>query len=295
MSEATHPKPVAVAPPPFSLSQVLPWLIFAACCSWSPCTSSPLSRAPPRCSPAPASMSGSTTGATCSASPATEAAAMTSARNFLVRGLLAGLVAGLVAFGVAYVVGEPSVNAAIAIEESGGSGHDHADDPTASDAPPVTEVPRSLQSTAGLLTATLVAGVTLGGLVGVLSALPWAASVVSAYAVSPCPWPRSASSASTWCPSGLSAQPTSGRPSRHHRHPHRAVLHHGGHLGHCRRHGGAGRAQAGESLGRLVRDAGRHRRLSGGDRWRHRACCRPTTKCRPTSRPPSSTSSGERV
>ena len=96
---------------------------------------------------------------------------MTSARNFLVRGLLAGLVAGLVAFGVAYVVGEPSVNASIAIEESGGSGHDHADDPTASDAPPVTEVPRSLQATAGLLTATLVAGVTLGGLVGVTSAL----------------------------------------------------------------------------------------------------------------------------
>jgi predicted cobalt transporter CbtA len=32
-------------------------------------------------------------------------------------------------------------------------------------------VPRSLQSTAGLLTATLVAGVTLGGLVGVITAL----------------------------------------------------------------------------------------------------------------------------
>jgi hypothetical protein len=30
MSEAIHPKPVVVAPPPFSLSQVLPWLIFAA-------------------------------------------------------------------------------------------------------------------------------------------------------------------------------------------------------------------------------------------------------------------------
>ena len=30
MSEATHPEPVVVAPPHFSLSQVLPWLIFAA-------------------------------------------------------------------------------------------------------------------------------------------------------------------------------------------------------------------------------------------------------------------------
>jgi predicted cobalt transporter CbtA len=96
---------------------------------------------------------------------------LTSTRDFLVRGLFAGLFAGLVAFGVAYVVGEPSVNAAIAIEESAGSGHDHADEPTASDGSTATAVPRSLQSTAGLLTGTLVAGITLGGLVGVLSAL----------------------------------------------------------------------------------------------------------------------------
>jgi predicted cobalt transporter CbtA len=101
---------------------------------------------------------------------------MISARDFLVRGLLAGLFAGLMAFGVAYVVGEPSVNAAIAVEESGGSSHDHADDdqasqPDAGGGSAATEVPRSLQSTAGLLTATMAAGVTLGGLVGVLSAL----------------------------------------------------------------------------------------------------------------------------
>jgi predicted cobalt transporter CbtA len=82
---------------------------------------------------------------------------MTSARDFLIRGLLAGLFAGLLAFGVAYVVGEPSVNAAIAIEESAHGGGEL--------------VPRSLQSTLGLLTGTAVAGVTLGGLVGVLSAL----------------------------------------------------------------------------------------------------------------------------
>jgi hypothetical protein len=30
MSETIHPEPVVVAPPPFSLSQALPWLIFAA-------------------------------------------------------------------------------------------------------------------------------------------------------------------------------------------------------------------------------------------------------------------------
>ena len=81
---------------------------------------------------------------------------------FLVRGLLAGLVAGILAFGVAYAVGEPSINAAIALEESGA--HSHS-------AEPGTEVPRTLQSTLGLLTATAVAGTTLGGLVGVLSAL----------------------------------------------------------------------------------------------------------------------------
>ena len=96
---------------------------------------------------------------------------MSSARDFLVRGLFAGLFAGLVAFGVASVVGEPSVNAAIAIEESAASGHDHADEPPASDGPAATEVPRSLQSTAGLLTGTMVAGITLGGLIGVLTAL----------------------------------------------------------------------------------------------------------------------------
>ena len=96
---------------------------------------------------------------------------MTSARSFLVRGLLAGLVAGLVAFGVAYVVGEPSINAAIAIEESGGLGDHHAHDPTANESSGAAEVPRLLQSTVGLLTGTLVAGVTLGGLLGVLSAL----------------------------------------------------------------------------------------------------------------------------
>jgi predicted cobalt transporter CbtA len=91
---------------------------------------------------------------------------MVSVRSFLVRGLLAGLVAGVVASGVGYVVGEPSIEAAIAIEESGAHAHEaglaeeHG-----------TEVPRSLQATAGLLTATAVAGTTLGGLVGVLSAL----------------------------------------------------------------------------------------------------------------------------
>jgi predicted cobalt transporter CbtA len=100
---------------------------------------------------------------------------MLSARTLLVRGLLAGLFAGLVAFGVAYVVGEPSINAAIALEES--AAHAHPEPGPAPDEHSVhehgdeAEVPRSLQATAGLLTATLTAGAALGGLVGVLSAL----------------------------------------------------------------------------------------------------------------------------
>jgi predicted cobalt transporter CbtA len=97
---------------------------------------------------------------------------MTSARSFLIRGLLAGLFAGLVAFGVAYAVGEPAINAAIAIEESGALADHHGHhDPTLSGSSGAAGVPRLLQSTLGLLTGTLVAGATLGGLLGVLSAL----------------------------------------------------------------------------------------------------------------------------
>jgi predicted cobalt transporter CbtA len=105
-----------------------------------------------------------------------------SARDFLIRGLLAGLVAAFAAFGVAYVVGEPPVRAAIAFEGSAG-GHSHGIDTEAhaegsdghaeaeAPAPGEVEVPRSLQSTLGLLTGLLVAGVALGGLVGVVSAV----------------------------------------------------------------------------------------------------------------------------
>ena len=101
-----------------------------------------------------------------------------SARDFLIRGLLAGLVAAFVAFGTAYVVGEPPVRAAIALEDSTG-GHSHGTETAESGehaeaearAAGDVEVPRSLQSSLGLLTGLLVAGVTLGGLVGVVSAI----------------------------------------------------------------------------------------------------------------------------
>ncbi len=105
-----------------------------------------------------------------------------SARDFLIRGLLAGLIAAFAAFAVAYFVGEPPVRTAIALEESSG-GHSHETGADHSEStehthetdeaagPGEVEVPRSLQSTVGLLTGLLVAGVTLGGLVGVISAI----------------------------------------------------------------------------------------------------------------------------
>jgi hypothetical protein len=91
-------------------------------------------------------------------------------RSFLVRGLLAGLIAGILTFAVAYVAGEPSVDAAIALEDAapahahddGAEAHTHGgDDPVVS---------RDTQSTWGLLTATTVIGVSLGGIVGLASA-----------------------------------------------------------------------------------------------------------------------------
>ena len=93
---------------------------------------------------------------------------MHAARDLLVRGLLAGLLAGIATFFVAYAVGEPSVDASISVEEA----NDHAAGATPADTHEhETVVPRSLQSTAGLATATIVAGVTLGGLIGVVGAL----------------------------------------------------------------------------------------------------------------------------
>ncbi|MFD7446701.1 CbtA family protein [Streptomyces sp. NPDC059909] len=74
-------------------------------------------------------------------------------RALLVRGMIAGVLAGLVAFGFAYVVGEPSVDAAIAFESA--HSHEHGEEELVS---------RAVQSTAGLATAALVYGIALGGI-----------------------------------------------------------------------------------------------------------------------------------
>ncbi|MEX2970243.1 CbtA family protein [Streptomyces sp. C184] len=73
-------------------------------------------------------------------------------RALLVRGMLAGLAAGVLALVVAYLLGEPQVDAAIAFEEA--HSHEHE----------MEVVSRGLQSTAGLATGVLVYGVALGGI-----------------------------------------------------------------------------------------------------------------------------------
>ncbi|MFF7969787.1 CbtA family protein [Streptomyces sp. NPDC007905] len=73
-------------------------------------------------------------------------------RNLLVRGMLAGLAAGLLALVVAYFLGEPRVDSAIAYEEA--HSHEHG----------MEVVSRTMQSTGGLATGVLVYGVAFGGI-----------------------------------------------------------------------------------------------------------------------------------
>lgn len=75
-------------------------------------------------------------------------------RILLVRGMLAGLTAGLLALVVSYFLGEPSVDAAIAFEESHAHAGEHGEE----------LVSRTMQSTAGLSTGVLVYGVAFGGI-----------------------------------------------------------------------------------------------------------------------------------
>ena len=103
--------------------------------------------------------------------PLTDSPAPTSRTESLVtlllRGLLAGLVAGVLAGGVAFVLGEPHIDAAIAIEESAGAhehdavesgGHSHDEDEAL--------VSRTGQRF-GLFLATGLAGMALGAVFSV--------------------------------------------------------------------------------------------------------------------------------
>jgi predicted cobalt transporter CbtA len=88
--------------------------------------------------------------------------------SLLVRGLLVGLFAGLLAGTFAYVMGEPHIDAAIAIEEAAGSAHTHSDEPAL---PEEEELVNRAGQRAGLFLATSLYGVALGGVFAVGFAL----------------------------------------------------------------------------------------------------------------------------
>jgi hypothetical protein len=78
-------------------------------------------------------------------------------RTLLICGLVAGACAGLLTFGFASLAGEPSVDRAIAYEEAkDAAGHHEAQAPA--------PVSRGAQKSVGLLTASVVYGLSLGGL-----------------------------------------------------------------------------------------------------------------------------------
>jgi predicted cobalt transporter CbtA len=86
--------------------------------------------------------------------------------SLLVRGLIVGLFAGLLAGAFAYTMGEPHIDAAIAIEEAGAAHtHDHGDAAASSEAEEPL-VSRDGQR-AGLFLATTLYGVALGGIFAV--------------------------------------------------------------------------------------------------------------------------------
>src|SRR5689334_7020361 len=84
-------------------------------------------------------------------------------RNLLICGLIAGLCGGLLATGFARIVGEPSVDRAIAFESAKAkAAGEHEETPLVS---------RTLQKSFGLLTAAVVYGLSLGGLFGLAFAV----------------------------------------------------------------------------------------------------------------------------
>ncbi|MEV0568444.1 CbtA family protein [Dactylosporangium sp. NPDC050588] len=84
---------------------------------------------------------------------------MLNARTLLVRGMITGLVAGVAAFLFAYLFGEGPINDAIAFEEVHATDHEHG------------PVSRTVQSTLGLATASVVYGVAIGGLFAIAVAV----------------------------------------------------------------------------------------------------------------------------
>ncbi len=92
--------------------------------------------------------------------------------SLLVRGLIVGLFAGLLAGTFAYVMGEPHIDSAIAIEEAAGAAHTHDAN---GNAVPASDEEEPLVSRDGqrfgLFLATSLYGVALGGIFAVGFAL----------------------------------------------------------------------------------------------------------------------------
>jgi predicted cobalt transporter CbtA len=86
-------------------------------------------------------------------------------RLLLLRGMLAGLVAGLLVFALARWIGEPQVERAIAFETSMERARGEAPEPEI--------VTRAMQRSLGLLTATAVEGVALGGIFSLVFAFSY--------------------------------------------------------------------------------------------------------------------------
>jgi predicted cobalt transporter CbtA len=86
---------------------------------------------------------------------------------YLRRGMAAGLLAGLLAGLFAFAFGEPSVEAAIQIEEAAASSHDHGEAAAGGHSHEEEIVSRSTQSGVGLFFTMGLFGVTVGGLFGV--------------------------------------------------------------------------------------------------------------------------------
>jgi hypothetical protein len=96
-------------------------------------------------------------------------------KDLLIRGMLAGVIAGMLAFGFAHFYGEPQIEYAIGFEERAdkaahatGAAHEHGAQGGEEEL-----VSRGVQSTIGLLTATLVYGAGLGGLFAIVFAFAY--------------------------------------------------------------------------------------------------------------------------
>lgn len=102
--------------------------------------------------------------------------------RLVVRGLLAGLLAGLIAGAMAFVVGEPQIDEAVALETSAAEPHSHNDSDTTAGHPHEEDEPLVTRTgqRAGLFLATSLAGAALGALFATVAYVIQRAGPVSA-------------------------------------------------------------------------------------------------------------------